>query len=88
MKTITRQALLIATMSLGSVASMFAAQLDTAKIDQITGLKGKLNEKEGAYKVSFPRADVPVTVAGWKMPPFMGLGTWASFTKGPTANAW
>jgi len=39
MKTKTRQALLVATMSLGSVASMFAAQLDTAKIDQITGLK-------------------------------------------------
>lgn len=87
MKTKTRQALLIVTMSLGLVASAFAAQLDTAKIDQITGLKGKLNEKEGAYKVSFPRADVPVTVDGWKMPPFMGLGTWASFTKGAHAEA-
>ncbi len=55
------------------------AALDTAKIDQITGLKGKLNEKEGVYKVTFPRNDVKVAVDGWTMPPFMGLGTWAAF---------
>jgi hypothetical protein len=57
------------------------AALDTAKIDQITGLKGKLNEKENVYKVTFPRSDVKVSVDGWTMPPFMGLGTWASFTE-------
>src|SRR5947209_18466278 len=55
--------------------------LDGAKIDQITGLKGKLNEKEGVYKVTWPRSDVKVTVDGWTMPPFMGLGTWAAFTE-------
>ncbi len=60
--------------------SGFAA-LDTAKIDNLTGLKGKLNEKEGVYKVTFPRDDVKVVVAGWQMPPFMGLGTWAAFTE-------
>jgi len=57
-----------------------SAALDTAKIDQITGLKGKFNEKEGVYKVTFPRNDVKVVVDGWTMPPFMGLGTWAAFT--------
>jgi hypothetical protein len=57
-----------------------AATLDTAKIDQITGLKGKMNEKEGVYKVTFPRNDVKIVVDGWTMPPFMGLGTWAAFT--------
>ena len=57
------------------------AALDTAKIDEITGLKGKLNEKEGVYKVAFPRADVKVAVDRWTMPPFMGLGTWAAFTE-------
>src|SRR5438128_6932931 len=66
--------------SLATVANGSAA-LDTAKIDQITGLKGKLNEKEGVYKITFPRADVKVTVDGWTMPPFMGLGTWAAFTE-------
>src|SRR5438270_5233990 len=63
------------------------AALDTAKIDQITGLKGKMNEKEGVYKVTFPRDDVKVVVDGWTMPPFMGLGTWAAFTQGSHTEA-
>ena len=63
------------------------AALDTAKIDQIIGLKGKLNEKEGVYKVTFPRDDVKVVVDGWTMPPFMGLGTWAAFTQGSHTEA-
>src|SRR4030095_12983260 len=58
-----------------------AAALDSAKIDQITGLKGKLNEKEQVYKVTWPRSEVKVAVDGWTMPPFMGLGTWAAFTE-------
>jgi hypothetical protein len=64
-----------------------SAAFDTQKIDEITGLKGKFNEKEGVYRVSFPRADVKVAVDGWTMPPFMGLGTWAAFTKGGHAEA-
>src|SRR5258708_25659721 len=71
---------ILAAISAATAASALAA-LDTAKIDQITGLKGKLNEKEGVYKVTFPRADVKVVVDGWTMPPFMGLGTWAAFTE-------
>lgn len=57
-----------------------ATGLDTARIDQLTGLKGKFNEKEGVYRVTFPRNDVKIAVDGWAMPPFMGLGTWAAFT--------
>jgi hypothetical protein len=53
--------------------SLVCAALDTAKINQISGLKGKLNEKEGVYKVTFPRNDVKVVVDGWTMPPFMAL---------------
>src|SRR6202048_2022647 len=64
-----------------------ASALDTAKIDNITGLKGKLNGKEGVYRVSFPRADVKVAADGWTMPPFMGLGTWAAFTQGSHTEA-
>src|SRR5436309_5945047 len=64
----------------GANIDIASAALDTAKIDQITGLKGKFNEKEGVYKVTFPRNDVKVVVDGWTMPPFMGLGTWAAFT--------
>src|SRR6478672_4433867 len=61
--------------------------LDTEKIDRLTGLKGKSNEKEGVYKVTFPRTDVKVAVDGWTMPPFMGLGTWAAFTQGSHTDA-
>src|SRR6184192_3714453 len=63
------------------VCASAADVLDQAKIDQLTGLKGKFNEKEGVYKVTFPRNDVKVVVDGWTMPPFMGLGTWAAFTE-------
>src|SRR5712672_2379467 len=70
--------LILAAISAVTTASALAAR-DTAKIDSLTGLKGKLNEKEGVYKVTFPRNDVKVVVDGWTMPPFMGLGTWAAF---------
>jgi len=66
------------------ITAAWPAALDTAKIDQITGLKGKMNDKEGVYKVTFPRNDVKVVVDGWTMPPFMGLGTWAAFTETQT----
>src|SRR5262249_49018325 len=78
MKTI-----LISGLALVAVAWASAA-LDTKKIDELTGLKGKANEKENTYKDTFPRDDVKVVVDGWTMPPFMGLGTWAAFT--PTKN--
>jgi hypothetical protein len=85
-KTAATRWLLMASISLIAVARSVGADLDTAKIDQITGLKGKLNEKEGVYKVTSPRADVKITVDGWTMPPFMGLGTWAAF-KGENEKA-
>src|SRR6266513_680004 len=68
------------TILLGVISTAFAANLNTARIDELTGLKGKMNEKEGVCKVTFPRNDVKVVVDGWTMPPFMGLGTWAAFT--------
>ncbi len=71
--------LLIILFCFASIAAGSTA-LDTEKIDQVTGLKGKFNEKEGVYKVTFPRNDVKIVVDGWTMPPFMGLGTWAAFT--------
>lgn len=64
-----------------------ATKLDTAKIDEITGVKGKLNEQEGVFKVSVPRADIRVSVDGWEMPPFMGLTSWAAFQAGKKDSA-
>ncbi|HEV2045602.1 MAG TPA: DUF1259 domain-containing protein [Chthoniobacterales bacterium] len=79
---------LFITAALFAAAGVSAlAALDTAKIDQITGLKGKLNEKEAVYKVTSPRNDIKVVVDGWTMPPFMGLGTWAAFTQGSHTEA-
>src|SRR5437667_2875999 len=75
MKQILTTAIIFAAFVYASVA----ADLNTARIDELTGLKGKMNEKEGVYKVTFPRTDVKVAVEGWKMPAFMGLGTWAAF---------
>jgi len=53
--------------------------LDTAKIEQLTGAKGELNIQEGVFKVSVPRSDLAVTVAGVKMTPPLGLTSWAAF---------
>src|SRR2546430_11443769 len=77
---------ILAAISAAMGVSALAA-LDTAKIDNLTGLKGKMNEKEGVYKVTFPRDDVKIVVDGWSMPPFMGLGTWAAFIKGAHTEA-
>src|SRR5438105_8222843 len=76
-----KQVLTACAILAASIYAPLAADLNTARIDELTGLKGKLNEKEGVYKVTFPRDDVKVTVGGWTMPPFMGLGTWAAFTE-------
>jgi hypothetical protein len=82
------RALVLCACSLGLVTVVsHAAQLDTAKIEQITGMKGTLNQKEGVFKVSAPRKDIPVTVEGWKMPPFMGLTSWAGFEAGQSKEA-
>src|SRR5467141_4329548 len=80
----------IITTGLALIAFVYAsvaADLNTARIDELTGLKGKMNEKEGVYRVTFPRDDVKVAVDSWTMPPFMGLGTWAAFTQGAHTEA-
>src|SRR3954469_17095726 len=58
-----------------------AGALNTARIEQATGLKGEWNEKEGVFKVQVPRSDLNVTAAGTKMTPPLGLTAWAAFTK-------
>jgi uncharacterized protein DUF1259 len=55
--------------------------LNSAKIEELTGVKGKLNEKEKVFKVTLPRSDIKTTIAGVKMIPDLGLGAWAAFTK-------
>jgi len=62
-------------------------KLDTAQIEKITGLTGTYSQDENVFKVASPRTDVPVAVDDWRMPPFMGLTSWAAFTPGKKAPA-
>ena len=82
-----RNGLRLAVVGAFVLASVVAALahgqgLDTARIEEITGLKGTLIEAEGVFKVTSPRADTKVSVDGWAIPPFMGLSSWASFHAG------
>jgi len=49
------------------------------KIETLTGAKGKFVEKEGVFKVSFPRSDLHVKASGVHITPPMGLTVWAAF---------
>lgn len=73
---------LVCALALGLSTAHAAATvpLDTAKIEQLTGLKGTLSKEENVFKVIKPRTDVPVQVDQFSMPPFMGLTSWAAFT--------
>src|SRR5678816_568990 len=55
--------------------------LNIERIEQLTGAKGKLDEKEGVLRVTLPRADLEVRVAGVSMTPAMGLTCWAAFER-------
>ena len=70
----------------GVVTPGLAAQgkLDSAKIEQLTGMKGEMNEKEGVLTVRAPRTDLQVTTAGVKMNPAMGLTSYAALMKAGT----
>src|SRR6266581_3953739 len=82
----TAFAILLAYLSIASNAAQ-SKKLDTARIDTLTGLTGKLNEQENVYKVSAPRTDLKISVDQWEMPPFMGLTSWAAFQRGMQDSA-
>jgi len=82
-----KHSLLLAFTSLALLASPISAALDTNQIEQITGLKGTWSASEGVFKVTQPRTDVAVKVDEWKMPPFMGLTSWAAFQAGKKESA-
>jgi len=50
-------------------------------VDQAAGLVARYRDKEGVFKVSMPRTDLDVHVAGVKMTPALGLTSWAAFHK-------
>ena len=65
--------------SLLLAAAPHAAPLDTARIEQLTGARGKLDRAAGVFKVAMPRTDLALTVGGVKLTPPSGLTSWAAF---------
>ena len=81
MKAILIGSMVFLYTSLGVIPSVHAvaAPVHPARIEELTGAKGHLDEKEGAFKVSVPRVDLDVKAAGVRLTPPMGLTSWASF---------
>ena len=84
MKRVYRLFLLFAALALSqfSLAQTRSIGINTKLIEDITGVAGTANTEERVFKITYPRIDVPVTIDGWKMKPFMGLTSWAAFRKG------
>src|SRR5260370_39155436 len=61
-----------------SLSQSAESAMDTGAIERLTAAKGALDEKEAAFKVSVPRKDRSVIVAGVKMTPPRGLTSWAA----------
>ncbi len=82
-----RIVLMVAMLGLCGVAGAAAkkssngSQLDTKRIEELTGAKGALNEQERVFKVTVPRTDLSITTAGVRMTPPMGLTSWAAFKR-------
>lgn len=60
------------------VQMQMVSPLDTATIEKIMGIRGKVSN--GEYKVTIPQNDLSVMVDGFKIIPAMGLSTWIAFT--------
>src|SRR5262249_6942352 len=73
--------MVVGLLFVSGTAMAAAGKLDTQSIEQQTGVKGKLDEKEGAFKVSVPRTDLQMVAGGVKMSPALGLTSWAAFKR-------
>ena len=79
-----RKTIILAGIAMALLLNVCPARADVyQRIEELTGSKGKYDEKEGVFKVSFPRTDVPVTIDGLHLHPFMGLTSWAGFAEDP-----
>src|SRR4029078_5788400 len=54
---------------------------DQARIEQLTGAKGKLDEKAGVFKDSASRADLKVISSCVHITRVLGLTYWAAFSR-------
>lgn len=71
----------VALVLAASAALAQTPKLDTASIERLTGVKGKLDEAGNVFKVSAPRSDLDVAAAGVRITPALGLTSWAAFQK-------
>ena len=62
-----------------SAPTKLSPPLEDKAVAAATGAE-KTESSDGVVRVSFPRTDVPITVDAWRMPPFMGLTSWAGFS--------
>src|SRR5512145_2194289 len=81
-------AAVLAAAALAPSESPVSSAPDPTVIERLTGAKGALDPAEpGVFKVSVPRTDLSVLVAGVRTTPPMGLTTWASFKKAGSETA-
>jgi uncharacterized protein DUF1259 len=66
-----------------ATAAAQPAKLDTAAIDKAIGRAGQMQAGD-VYKVSLPRTDLSVTVAGLPIKAGLALGSWAAFKSTPS----
>lgn len=65
--------------SVAAASHGHVAALDTSRIEQLTGVRGKLDRAASVFKVSAPRSDLALIVGGVKLTPPSGLTSWAAF---------
>ena len=71
--------LVLVALAAGSAAAIAQPSLNTARIEQLTGARGKLSD--AVFKVTQPRSDLAVWAAGARITPALGLTSWAAFTR-------
>ena len=66
-----------------AAAAPVASGLDTAAIDEATGLTGAVMA-DGVYRITKPRGDLKVALDGFPITPRMGLAGWIAFRSHPS----
>lgn len=76
-------AFLLAILCHAVALAQSAPPLDSQRIERLTAAHGTWNDAGTVFKVSVPRDDLAATLAGTRMPPGLGLTSWAAFERGP-----
>ena len=72
--------LLLCALSLVYSPAQQVSTVDWKPVEQALGKAGSMQPGD-VYKVSFPRSDLKVTVAGVELKPALALGTWVAFKR-------